>query len=891
MKYSIYTLVLLLSSTSLVIIHLSTFALIALTKSDEAKIAVSELNVVERLLQIIGEFDSTSKQVASTLLRQLCTVQEIKQQIRIYHGVPTLLSLLRSDAMKLLWNILCILVHLAEDTETSNMVRLLGGIPILVSLLQNRQYSYDDEVFDGSSSVRFKNNDVTNLKSAVCAALTQLILNDTNARHLLQANGIYFVALQIFTKKSKEERNHLKSNELQLQKNAFRTLRFMFSMERNRQLFKRIFPPDLFEIFIDVGHYQQELDAYDKLVQIFNQLPDEEIDIIKENVQAVNHNKEPIYHIQQYAVYEHLGSGAFGSVYKVKKKGGQTFLAMKEISTHNTEFGKSARERNTNANGIINECIFVKKQINHVNIVKYHKAFVEGDKLYIIMDLIDGAPLGEHFNALKEKQQMFSEDRLWNIFIQIVLALRYIHKEKSIVHRDLTPNNIMLGEDYKVTITDFGLARQKNSDASKLTSMVGTIVYSCPEVVRGIEYGEKADIWAIGCILYQMACLEPPFFSSNMLSLATKIVEGEYEELPDGLYDPLVSTVIQRCLTVKAEERPDIIEVASLITDLLISHMEKLRMQTFDLERRLEKEKKRLQRHTDDMKNYHMSYNSGSGKQKYDESFSEQESGATSDNQTDSSLPSSARSRQKSLPSNNIKYEESLTPATDDDGGGCRQFKSKPIKIQQRSDQRREIVSSSGSFEEDTEEDDLFKKPSNLPRRLDPHQNNNNRRKFSQNDIRTEAVVDKMMNHVKRTQSCSYIDNLNALEKTPTKHRPTSAQTTLTISPRRVRVIDDPVLQMLTQLHKIIYITQLPPPMKIDATRRTIDQYKRSLFSAPSSALSLKNELKKLLEGSKEHVDIVSPSLEGSGRFNTSLSNLNEQAIDASVTYEELKVT
>ena len=183
--------------------------------------------------------------------------------------------------------------------------------------------------------------------------------------------------------------------------------------------------------------------------------------------------------------------------------------------------------------------------------------------------------------------------------------------------------------------------------------------------------------------------------------------------------------------------------------------MEKLRTQTFDLERRLEKEKKRLQRHTDDMKNYHLSYNSGSSKQKYDESFSEQESGATSDNQTDSSLPSSARSRQKSLPSNNsnTKYEESLSaPNNDDDSGVSEQFKSKPIKIQQRFDQRREMVSSSGSFEEDTEDDDLFKKPSNLPSRLNPHLQNN-RRKFSQNDINTEAVVDKMKNHVKRTQS------------------------------------------------------------------------------------------------------------------------------------------
>jgi NIMA (never in mitosis gene a)-related kinase len=69
------------------------------------------------------------------------------------------------------------------------------------------------------------------------------------------------------------------------------------------------------------------------------------------------------------------------------------------------------------------------------------------------MELIEGAPLGEHFNSLKEKGEKFQEDRVWNIFIQLTLALRYLHKDKGIVHRDLTPNNIMLGENDRVTIS------------------------------------------------------------------------------------------------------------------------------------------------------------------------------------------------------------------------------------------------------------------------------------------------------------------------------------------------------------------------------------------------------------------------------------------------------
>ena len=69
------------------------------------------------------------------------------------------------------------------------------------------------------------------------------------------------------------------------------------------------------------------------------------------------------------------------------------------------------------------------------------------------MELLEGIPLAEHFTYCREKQERISEDRVWTITIQIVLALKYLHKEKRIVHRDLTPNNIMLGESDKITIS------------------------------------------------------------------------------------------------------------------------------------------------------------------------------------------------------------------------------------------------------------------------------------------------------------------------------------------------------------------------------------------------------------------------------------------------------
>ncbi|KHJ94519.1 hypothetical protein OESDEN_05554 [Oesophagostomum dentatum] len=87
----------------------------------------------------------------------------------------------------------------------------------------------------------------------------------------------------------------------------------------------------------------------------------------------------------------------------------------------------------------------------------------------------------------------------------------------------------MIAENDRVVITDFGLAKKRGSDYLK--SAAGTIIYSCPEIVQNMGYGEKADIWSFGCCIYEMAALHPPFYSQNMLALATQIVEGKYEPL------------------------------------------------------------------------------------------------------------------------------------------------------------------------------------------------------------------------------------------------------------------------------------------------------------------------------------------------------------------------
>ncbi|EDO46234.1 predicted protein, partial [Nematostella vectensis] len=548
-------LVLLLSANDVIVLHCSLYALIGLAQSENPRAVIGELNCTETLLRIVQDYDVLSKTLSANLLRILCADSSIREQVKVFEGIPICLSLLHYDNLKLLWNLVWIIVQLAEDPDSSNDVRLLGGIPLLLALLQEcrDRKSTTDSGYFSNGEMRSSASSETTVRYfycccscvlcllnilfllflffvAVCAALTELVLNDTNGQQIVQHNGVYLLGVLILPQQ--RETGDEAAAVDNLQKSAFRALRFLFSMERNRQLFKRVFPPKLFEKFIDVGHYVRDLNAYKGLVEQVNHLPEEDIDIIRNNILAINQNKSATHLIGSYEVLELLGSGAFGSVYKVRKRhSGQSFLAMKEVSISIHSLGNTAKDRGTSVGEIVNETTIMREQLRHPNIVRYFKAFEESK--FMMMMQVDFVPLRyykdlyEEFKlkTLKKKMsnQLFCSYYLITLNFRIVLGLRYIHKEKHIVHRDLTPNNIMLGENDKVTITDFGLAKQKNPDASKMTSVVGTILYSCPEVVQSQPYGEKADVWAAGCILYQMATLQPPFYSSNMLALATKV--------------------------------------------------------------------------------------------------------------------------------------------------------------------------------------------------------------------------------------------------------------------------------------------------------------------------------------------------------------------------------
>lgn len=94
-----------------------------------------------------------------------------------------------------------------------------------------------------------------------------------------------------------------------------------------------------------------------------------------------------------------------------------------------------------------------------------------------------------------------------------------------------------------------------------MKSFVGTILYSCPEIVQSRPYTEKADIWSLGCIIYELMTFKQPFSAGNPLTIANKIVDGEYEQVNVAHYSQLLINTCKACMTADPNKRPNVIEL------------------------------------------------------------------------------------------------------------------------------------------------------------------------------------------------------------------------------------------------------------------------------------------------------------------------------------------
>nr|XP_025978665.1 serine/threonine-protein kinase Nek1 isoform X5 [Dromaius novaehollandiae] len=220
--------------------------------------------------------------------------------------------------------------------------------------------------------------------------------------------------------------------------------------------------------------------------------------------------------MDKYIKVRKIGEGSFGKAILVKaKENGQQYV-IKEINI--SEMSNKEREESRREVAIL-------ANMKHPNIVLYRESFEENGCLYIVMDYCEGGDLFKKINA--QKGVLFSEDQILDWFVQICLALKHIH-DRKILHRDIKSQNIFLTKDGTIQLGDFGIARVLNSTLELTRICIGTPYYLSPEICQNKPYNNKSDIWALGCVLYEMCTLKHAFEAGNMKNLVLKIISGSF---------------------------------------------------------------------------------------------------------------------------------------------------------------------------------------------------------------------------------------------------------------------------------------------------------------------------------------------------------------------------
>ncbi|XP_046513077.1 serine/threonine-protein kinase Nek1 isoform X4 [Equus quagga] len=220
--------------------------------------------------------------------------------------------------------------------------------------------------------------------------------------------------------------------------------------------------------------------------------------------------------MEKYVRLQKIGEGSFGKAVLVKSTEDERQYVIKEINISrmsNKEREESRRE------------VAVLANMKHPNIVQYRESFEENGSLYIVMDYCEGGDLFKRINA--QKGVLFQEDQILDWFVQICLALKHVH-DRKILHRDIKSQNIFLTKDGTIQLGDFGIARVLNSTVELARTCIGTPYYLSPEICENKPYNNKSDIWALGCVLYEMCTLKHAFEAGNMKNLVLKIISGSF---------------------------------------------------------------------------------------------------------------------------------------------------------------------------------------------------------------------------------------------------------------------------------------------------------------------------------------------------------------------------
>jgi len=209
--------------------------------------------------------------------------------------------------------------------------------------------------------------------------------------------------------------------------------------------------------------------------------------------------------LSDFNIVRNLGEGHFGSVKLVTSKLTNKLYAMKEI--------KASRYNSEEERKQVQKEIKLLENLNHPNVITYFNSFTENGNFYIVIEYINGGSLEDLLIENIKAKRAISERSVWDLLVQCLSGLSYLHNTRKIIHRDIKPDNILLDSEGHLKISDFGVSAINSEAAEELVKCHGTVAgpiqFMSPEMALGENYGFKSDIYMLGLTFF--------FLMSNQL--------------------------------------------------------------------------------------------------------------------------------------------------------------------------------------------------------------------------------------------------------------------------------------------------------------------------------------------------------------------------------------